>query len=228
MKTNYFLLLALVFSLMTTACEKESLSSPELKIESSGEAGFRTAASQETADIFNVVEGTIDGEATLLRTNKKVKMNFRVEGLTPGYAYTVWWVIWNKPENCASPCACVEPDFNIFDQVEVEVLYAAGHVVGASGKGHFSGNLNIGDDDGSINESIFGLPGVGGLQDARTAEVHLVLRSHGPAIPGEVDAQINSYPGGCDVNFPAFTEIPDAEGECGDYMAAVFPGQSCE
>ncbi|MGM0458521.1 MAG: hypothetical protein ACQERO_04185, partial [Bacteroidota bacterium] len=68
---------------------------------------------------------------------------------------------------------------------------------------------------------LFGLPSFGGLQDADAAEIHAVLRSHGPKVPGLVNEQINSYKGGCEVNFPAFTEIPDEVGECGDIIAAI-------
>ena len=50
----------------------------------------------------------------------------------------------------------------------------------------------------------------------------MVLRSHGPAVPGIIKEQIGSYEGGCTTNFPAFTEIPDEVGECGDYEVAIF------
>lgn len=175
-----------------------------------------------SAPIIDAVNGIPDaGVATLKRGNGKISMNFKVEGLTSGYAYTIWWVIWNNPGDCGIPNQCADTDFAVADDVQVEVLYAAGHVVGKSGKGNFSGSLSENDDDGSIND-LFGLPGYGGLQDSKNAEVHLVLRSHGPAIPGEVNEQINSYPGGCDFDFPPFTGIPDEEGECGDYMFAIF------
>ena len=49
----------------------------------------------------------------------------------------------------------------------------------------------------------------------------MVLRSHGPAIPGEVNEQISGYLGGCTTFFPPFTEIPDEVGECGDFEFAI-------
>lgn len=178
-----------------------------------------------TSPIIDAVNQIGDaGIAKLKRNQNKISMNFKVENLEPGYAYSIWWVIWNKPENCGNPFECGEPDFGIADEVQVEVLYAAGHVVGQSGKGYFSGSLKENDDSGSIND-LFGLPGYGGLTDAQSAEVHLVLRSHGPSIPGQVNEQINSYPGGCEIDFLPFTEIPDEEGECGDYMFSVFTAE---
>jgi len=116
----------------------------------------------------------------------------------------------------------VESDFANAGQVEVQLLYATGSVAGNNGKGNFSAHLKENDDNGSVHE-LFGLPNFGGLQDAQTAEIHGVLRSHGPKIPGQVHEQINSYEGGCVVNFPPFTEIPDEAGECGDIFAAIHP-----
>ena len=69
---------------------------------------------------------------------------------------------------------------------------------------------------------LFFLPDPQGLINA---EIHMVLRSHGPAVPGIVNEQIGSYVGGCPTTlpygFPPFSEVPDAAGECGDIIAAV-------
>ena len=136
----------------------------------------------------------------------------------------MWIVIWNNPENCAIPNQCNDGDFAIADQVEVEVLYGSGHVVGNNGKGNFSAYLNEDDVSGSIN-TLFELPPAGGLQSGNSlgAEVHFVLRSHGPKIPGMVNEQIGGYLGGCTDPFAIapFTEIPDAVGECGDIEFAI-------
>ncbi|MGI9547494.1 MAG: hypothetical protein ACR2MM_09675 [Flavobacteriaceae bacterium] len=179
---------------------------------------------KQTVPIFDVVNGVPAGTSTLHRNNNGITANFKATGLTPGYTYTVWWVIWNNPENCTTPGACTDIDFGLADAVQVEVMYATGHVVGNSGKGNFSAHLNENDDSGTINP-LFGLPGYGGLLDAQKAEVHLVLRSHGPKVPGIVDEQIGSYLGGCPQDppygFPPFTEIPDQVGECGDIYASI-------
>ena len=60
-----------------------------------------------------------------------------------------------------------------------------------------------------------------GLIDAQEAEIHILLRSHGPAIPGIVNEQIDSYLGGCTDNFDPLSAVPVAVGECGDIIAAV-------
>jgi len=198
--------------LVSTSCTQEGLIDSPIESKK---------ASKSTVDVFNVVNGTMVGTSTLHRNKNGITVNFKTTDLTPGYAYTLWWVIWNNPQECEGyPGACAESDFAIADLVEVEVLYAAGHVVGGSGTGKFSGHLNENDASESINY-LFPIDSNGGLHDAETAEVHLVLRSHGPAIPGMVNEQIGSYLGGCSTFFDAFTEIPDDVGECGDFEAAI-------
>lgn len=178
---------------------------------------------KETVDIFDFVNGGVVGSSTLHRNSNGLTVNFKATDLIPGHTYTIWWVIWNFPENCADPGACMDGDFGDPD-VQVEVMYAGGHVAGGSGKGNFSAHLNENDASGTINPLFF-LPSYGGLQDALTAEVHVVLRSHGPKVPGIVNEQIGSYLGGCPTDFPygfpPFTEIPDEVGECGDIYASI-------
>ncbi|WP_086477032.1 hypothetical protein [Arenibacter amylolyticus] len=185
------------------------------------------ASMKSTAMIGSPIPGTnISGISTLHRNNNGITVNFKVEGLIPG-AYTIWWVIWNQPENCAIPGACNETDFANAANVAVDVLYAAGHVVGKNGKGNFSAHLKEGDNSESINQEFFGLPPAGGLQlgNALTAEVHVVLRTHGPKVPGLVNEQIGSYEGGCDnpILYPPFSVYPNVVGECADIAAAIHP-----
>ncbi len=73
-----------------------------------------------------------------------------------------------------------------------------GKVVGPTGAGSF---LSEGDTTGAL----FGP----GLIDSRTAEVHLLVRTHGEVLPMFMPAQINSVGGGCLVNV------------CDDVQAAV-------
>jgi hypothetical protein len=151
------------------------------------------------------------GTAYLNRNGNGFTVNVMTTDLTPGYTYTLWAVVFNIPGECTD--GCDEPD--IFDpDVMADVLYIAGHVAGSNGKGNFSGHLMEGDDSGSI----FPLPGVSntpiGLIDKDAAEIHFVVRCHGPKIPGEVDDQINTFMGGCDT----YT--------CEDIQFAVFPPES--
>lgn len=172
----------------------------------------------------SVIEGA---EAVLHRMDHGVQMTLDTSGLTEGNAVTVWWVIFNAPENC-SDMACGEDDiFNIDDDGEfilnddgsnpmnmdgiggaqISALRADGHVIDEGGAAFFQAHLPIGD----TTEAIFG----SGLLDSSTvAEIHLVVRDHGAAIPGETDAMINSINGGCADSWP--------NEPCTDVQFAVF------
>jgi hypothetical protein len=218
-------------SLLTLLCLSISCDSESASIDTEANVNLNDdhvynakGANKQTVVIFDVVNGVEAGTSTLHRNNNGITVNFKATGLIPGHAYTVWWVIWNNPENCNTPGACEDIDFGNADAVQVELMYATGHVVGNSGKGNFGAHLNENDASGTINP-LFGLPTYGGLADAQKAEVHMVLRSHGPKIPGIVNEQIGSYLGGCPqafpYGFPPFSEIPDEAGECGDIYASI-------
>ena len=175
---------------------------------------------ETTADVYSPLYGTTLGTSTLVRKNDEISINFETHGLTPGYAYTLWWVVWNKPENCTVSGACTGGDLALSEEVEVELLYAAGSVADNSGKVNYTAKLREHEVSESINTSI-GFSEFGGLQNASTAEIHMVLRSHGPAIPGMEDVQITEFKGGCTTAFPGFSEIPDETGECGNIQASI-------
>lgn len=84
----------------------------------------------------------------------------------------------------------------------------SGHVAGGASF-HAGAQLGEGDDGGTL----FGLP----LVDAMTAEIHTIVRSHGPAADlsgSELAAALHSVDGGCAPEFG-----PNA---CGDSQFAVF------
>ena len=195
--------------------ESELLADQDASISNARMAGV-------SVPVINAVLGGEVGTAYLMKNKMGFTVKFETSGLIHNHAYTLWCVAWNKPENCNVPNQCTDDDFANFASVEVEVLYVAGHLVGSNGKGNFSGHLKEGDDSGSTN-AFFGLPGFGGLQDVERAELHFVLRSHGPAIPGLVNEQINSYEGGCSTFLPPFSKIPINEGECADIHFSIFP-----
>ncbi len=231
MRTSLNFLIAL--TVFVVACSEDSIldpaipqiADPQQSLVGKSDAGNLSArATKNSVEVIDAVNGGVVGTSVLHRNKNGITANFSASGLEPGHAYTLWWVVWNAPENCANyPDPCEEADFGIADEVQVEVLYAAGNLVGNNGVGHFSAHLSENDDDQSINADIFGLPEFGGLLDAETAEIHMVLRSHGPAISGMVNDQIDSYEGGCTTFLDPFTEIPDAIGECADIYFSIHP-----
>ena len=148
---------------------------------------------RSSADVFVIATDEVVGESTLTRTPNGVSMTLKTN-LTPGDADTIWWVVFNNRAACAtSPCG--EADL-FTPAVQADVLYAAGNVTGGSGKSTFAAYLAEGDTSGSI-ASLFVLPAAQGLIDSETAEIHLVVRTHGQMIPSEVASQIHSFNGGC-------------------------------
>lgn len=193
-------------------------------------------AVHQTVDVVRVDGGSTDGgTATLTRTNNGVTMRMSTtvggekydlpfpiplgESWEVGDATTNWFVVFNNPGECtpeppepSGPPSCGEDDIiagfppaELGGPAGVSIHYAAGHVAGSL-SWHSAGSLREGDTSGIL----FGLP----LQDAMTAEVHLVARSHGPMAdipPGsERGLALNSLNGGCPPNV------------CGDAQVAVF------
>lgn len=117
-------------------------------------------------------------------------MTLQTTGLEPGSAYTVWWVVFNDPAGCEGGCGADDVNANP-PRGDRTVFFAAGHVIGADGTGNFAGQIPEGRPG---TDQIF--LGDGILDDSRSAEVHLVVRTHGQAIPGLVDEQISTFNGG--------------------------------
>lgn len=214
-----------VMVLLGVSCEVEPVNDVVEKNQLLEEANLSHNNSSKmvktTADAVNPILEEVTGTSILRRTKNGLTINYKTDGLIPGHTYTMWWVIFNNPEACATT-PCTMDDFMNAGEVQPVLIYGTGHLVGQRGKGNFSSHLKIGDDDGSINE-LLGLPEVDGLLEgnAFSAEVHMIIRSHGPAIPGLIDEQISVFTGGCEVDFAPFTEIPDEEGECGDVEMSI-------
>lgn len=151
----------------------------------------------------------------LARDDGGVLMAMHTAGLEAGTAYSVWWVVFNRPEAClARPTEavrCGEADL-VRPAAEASALFAAGGVAAGRGDGFFGGRLTVGDLRGCQAE----LPCRAGLTNPAGAEVHLVVRSHGPVIPDRVDAQITTFNGGCHAGEPN-------EGQCRNVQASAFP-----
>lgn len=138
--------------------------------------------------------GEIEGaSATLSRKKNGITVNFKTNGLKPGNAYTLWFVVFG--ETLGPP----------------KSTFAAGHIVGGSGKAVFSGHK-------SFEEGVF--------ENPLTAEVHLVVRTHGPAQPGMIPSMIHTMEGGCKTGFdsgPGLHPDSDVVGYCANIQVAINP-----
>ena len=172
-----------------------------------GKGGWTSLQSAEMFD-FSLVPEPVKGGGILLRSKDAVEARLSTMGLDAGTAYTVWWVIFNKPSKCSAECG--EDDFfqggDLFipgiDQAEVSVIYANGFVTGADGVANVTAHLNAGKVPAGWGV-VFGWKGgkMSGLKkgNGNKAELHMVVRSHGPAMKGKVGFQTSNFDGGCEV-----------------------------
>ena len=187
--------LVVTMILLPLACDQDSSDIASSGVENFNKSVNNKVTQDDVIDIPLSDFGTGDivlregSSATLHRNKNGITANFNATGLTPGDAYTMWFIIF-----------AANGDF-------IDALYATGHVIGASGTGNFSAHLSEGDATGSIATDT-------GLTNAETNEVHLVIRTHGQALPGMVDDQIHSLMGGCGEGDPARI--------CDDVLAAIF------
>jgi hypothetical protein len=136
-----------------------------------------------------------DAWSALVRTDTGIAGTLHTSGLAPGGAATLWWVVFNNPAYCTQglfPQRCGAGDL-ANPLVQASVQFASGHVIGGEGVADYGAYLSEGDTSGCA--AAF-LP-CSGLIDPRNAVVHLIVRSHGQALPGAIDEQISSFDGGC-------------------------------
>ena len=155
--------------------------------------------------------GDVVGTAELTRHAAGVYLTADTTMLDAGSAYTLWWIIFNNPAAC-DPAGCTGGDLGV-EAVEGSVMNATGRVADATGNATFSAFLPVGfihTNPSSLNgRQLFGP----GLQNLAGAEIHVVIRSHGPST-GNVE-QISTLLADC-VHETAVTG-------CYDAQAIVFP-----
>jgi hypothetical protein len=150
----------------------------------------------------------LQGAATLVRSSRSLEMRVAASNLNPNAAYTVWWVVFNNPAACIAGCNAA----NLKNAAaRASVFYAAGFVTGDDGTANVTAHVDAGALPMGLEVTPDGT--VAGLDrdNGFGAEVHLVVRWHGPVINGMAREQIGAFNGGC----PA--------GGCKNQQAAVFP-----
>jgi hypothetical protein len=168
-------------------------------------------ATISSSEMSRVSNGTVvAGSASqLVRNNNGLTTSVNTSDLTPG-VYTLWWVIFNNPENCVVPHQCSVPadllDPSQQAAVQSSAVNAAGHLVSSNGIGNFGAWIGIG---GPYSGELLAGPG---LLDIRGADILLVVRYHGPALQHQLIEQMTTFTGGCAVN------------TCFDDQFAYYPG----
>ena len=162
---------------------------------------------QDNADVENAY-------SVLVRDEDEIAMMVHAEALPANDAVTAWWVIFNNPDACSEVCNADDFPQNGGDpDVQAAMLFADGQIIGEDGKASFVARLSVGDASRAYGfESD-------GLQDIANAEVHLVLRTHGQALPDLLEAQITTLNGGCENGSEASGE--PGPNTCANLMASV-------
>ena len=143
------------------------------------------------------------GTSKLVRTGGGVSYQLSTSGLEPGHAYTLWFVVFNDPAGCLTPNACIGDDV-VNPGADPDMAYAAGHIVGGSGRATFAGSKGVGVLSGSVNAPVLPASLANGLTNPLGAEIHLVVHHHGPKLPEYMPDMIQSIDGGCtDAGVPA-------------------------
>ncbi len=144
----------------------------------------------------------INGAAVMVRDidNDVVDVEVMTADLEADTAYSIWIVVFNYPEFCATPYACGTDD--LFhrggdERVRSSIYWGGGILADAFGYGHTSLRLM----PGRTSRELFPAPELttnAGLKELATAEIHIVIRSHGVAgAAGTVADQIGTATKAC-------------------------------
>lgn len=131
--------------------------------------------------VFEIGDETaVTGRSWLLRTDRGIFAVLRTGRLVRGDAYTVWAVVFNEPGGCIDGCDAGD------------LANPAAEAVSMPGGGRVA--------PGRRATFVVRVPAGADLTDPHGAEIHFVVRTHGPAIPGLVHEQITTLNGGCPPN----------------------------
>ena len=139
----------------------------------------------------------------IARNNEGAYWNISTSSLPLGEVVTLWVVIFNNPSYCDQTApGCTPSDLNN-PLVNGSLQYGGGAIVGANGRADFSGYLSVGDNTGYYLLPMFpNMPNPApGLLNPKGADIHLVMRKHGPASsdPTILHEQLSGFTGGCSV-----------------------------
>lgn len=235
-------MLLLLLTVAAGACDADAPLEPEAETAAGpvkGDVAFQGVGvpSEATSSVYRFadMEAVPGARAGLIRTSDGLRTRTHTADLDHRHVMTLWWVIFNNPEYCEhgeGDLACGELD--LFDGpdgptgVEPSCVFGDGSIVGGNGQARFHDRLEVGEGrDSCIDFFVAAVPELDGrdhgLTDPSGAEVHLVIRSHGPLIPGKVAEQRSTFAGGCeDFLDPGATHRLEP-GECSDLQLALFP-----
>lgn len=122
------------------------------------------------------------GTSTLVRAEDGLSFDFSATGLRRNAPFTVWWVAFNPDNDCISseePCSCTADSLRPGAD---SVFYATGAMSDRLGTANFAGAIRYGEVPTGFDQVPFG--GLFGVGIEAGAEIHFVIRDHGPALRG--------------------------------------------
>lgn len=177
-------------------------------LEGAGGATFQSA----NLIVFDTGE-VVGGAGTLLRETNAVELRTQMSGLDPNAAYTLWWIIFNNPEECTTgtaPALCGAGDLDPnrdgegVNPVDGGVRNASAFITGNAGTANTRARMRVGAPPTGP-----AMAGFGQLNDSVGAEIHIVVQTHGAPLVGSVADQMTTPGAGCNT-------------ACTDQFAIVF------
>ena len=199
MASKLLAVVALAATVYVAACESTAVA-PDGDASAQFAVGGASPVIVRELPIADIAGQGLSGEVTLTRSSQGLWADIEVDGLIPGYAYSVWWAVFNNPKGCEAGCDAF--DLRNIQQAQGSLVNGGGFVGGGTTVFH-STHLARHDPEGMSVEA--GDPK--GVRNPYGAEVHLVIRSHGIAEtdPAVLATQIGTFgqfcnlpiPGGC-------------------------------
>jgi hypothetical protein len=177
--------------------QEEQDAQPENLLSSRWRRSQEPQISTHPIHIFGTSEVVPATGTILIRNRDHVFATIHTAGLTPGAAVTAWMAVFNNPRHCATrPCTAIDLDN---PHVRASLINIGGQIIGTDGAATYGAYRRVGDTTG-----IFQGRGTReGLLNPRRAEIHLVMRTHGPAMMNDPDMlrqQLSMFNGGCPPN----------------------------
>lgn len=151
---------------------------------------------KSTANVFRLADlgagpPTPVGSSSLSRTDKGLSSRLATSALDAGDAVTLWWVVFNAPEECEAGTRLSMCGFgdHLAGRGDVSIVHAAGRIVKNDGTANYAAHLQANDTSRALAGN--------GLTNVDGAEVILVLRTHGPKITSRTSEQLSTIGGAC-------------------------------
>lgn len=211
MRNRFLAFAALATIVSLPACEGGEAVAPQQDAEAHGlafSAGGNSPVIEVELPIMDIAAQGLSGTVRLTRTTQGLWADIEIDGLVPGLAYSVWWAVFNNPQQCVAGCDA--SDLRNINQAQGSLVNGGGFVGTGSTLTHHA-HLARHDPAGYSVEA--GDPK--GIRNPFGAEVHVVIRNHGVAEADPADLALQTG------TFGMFCNLP-ITGGCRNEGASVF------